>query len=149
MPANPAPKHLLSDDDARRVRDAIADAESKTSAELKLIIARHCWGDIRDKAHTLFIKHGLDQTQQRNAVMILLVTTNREFLVYGDQGIHEKVGDAFWQATRDVMAHRFKAGAIGDGLVAGIEQIAARLGEHFPITTDDVNEISNEVAYDD
>lgn len=143
------PTPLLPAADAARVTDAIAAAERRTSAELKLIVVRHCWGDVRDKAARLFRKHGLDRTRERNAVLILLVTTNREFAVYGDKAIHARVGESFWVDVGDTMLEDFRAGRVADGLCAGVRLIGDRLAEHFPVRADDVNEIPDAVVHDD
>jgi uncharacterized membrane protein len=143
------PKDFLTEEEARQVTEAVAEAERRTSAELKLVIARHCWASLEEKAAAIFRKQGLDRTAQRNGVLILLVTTNREFLIHGDQGIHEKVGQDFWEEVRDAMAERFRAGEIGDGLAEGIRRIGEALAGHFPWTEDDENELSDEVAYED
>ena len=85
--------HRLPKEGIDRIVSAVAAAELRTSAEVKVVVARHCWTDLRDKAKSLFQQHELHKTADRNAVMVLLVLANREFLVYGDRGIHEKVGE--------------------------------------------------------
>ncbi len=40
-------------------------------------------------------------------VLILGVTVNREFLLHGDEGIHAKVGQAFWDEVRNEMLSLF------------------------------------------
>ena len=65
---------FLTKDEKAMVEQAIADSEKLTGAEIKVIILRHCWVDIRDKALQLFRKYELDKTQERNCVLILLVT---------------------------------------------------------------------------
>ncbi len=132
-----------------RIAEAVAAAEKRTSAEVKVIVDRYCWSDIRQRAHTLFHKHGLHQTKDRNAVMILLVLVNREFLVYGDKGIHEKVDDGFWIEVRDAMQERFRAGELVEGILAGVERVGEQLSAHFPRADDDVNELSDEVVHED
>ena len=142
------PQRFLQQDESLEVRAAIEDAEKRASAEVKLIVVRHCWGDIRDKARKLFCERGLERTKQRNAVLILLVTTNQEFLVYGDEGIHEHVGQQFWETARDTMAGHFKHDRFGEGLAAGIRLIGEQLATHFPRQTDDANEIDDEIEYE-
>ncbi len=143
------PKHFLTAEETEQVSRAITEAESRTSAEFKLLIVRHCFDDIRRKASRLFRKHGLDKTVQRNAVMIMIVTTNRELLIYGDQGIHQYVQDDYWTSIRDQIVEGFKAGLHGHTLQQAIIAIGNTLAEHFPIQPGDVNEIPNEVAYDE
>jgi uncharacterized membrane protein len=75
------PKKFLSQEELSRVTAKIAGAEKLTSAEIKLVIVRHCWIDIWKKAQQTLKKYNLDKTQDRNCVLILLVTTNRQFLI--------------------------------------------------------------------
>jgi len=135
------PGKWLNPDELQRVTDAIGEAEKQTSAEIKLLVLRHCWIDIHQKARQLFVKHGLDKTELRNAVLILVVTTDRQFLIHGDVGIDEKVGQRFWAGVRDHMLEQFKAGRNADALCQGIKQIGQKLIEFFPRQEGDVNEI--------
>lgn len=141
------PREFLTAEEQEAVRAAIERCEKGTSAELKVVLARHCWGDLRARAKKLFEGFGLDKTAERNCAMILLVVTNRQFLIYGDQGIHDKVGQGFWDDARDAMMERFREGAIGAGLCAGIERIGEKLAAHYPIQAGDRNEVSNDIAY--
>lgn len=122
-------------------------AERKTSAEIKLVIARHCWGNIDAKAAKIFRTLGLDKTRERNCVLILFIVTNREFLIYGDQGIHEKVGQGFWDDIRDRMVAAFRKDEFADGISQGIRLIGEQLAQYFPRQRDDIDEISNEIVY--
>lgn len=140
---------LLGDDALRRVERAVAEAEARTSAELKVVVVRHCWDQLDRKAAQLFHKHGLDRTQQRNAVMILVVTANHELLIHGDTAIHERVGEAFWREARDAMLEKFRDGQLAEGLIRGVALIGDALVQHFPRTGDDVNELPDEVVHDD
>ena len=139
-------KRFLSAEEDALVTSAVAEAEKRTSAEIKLVILRHCWKDLREKAAELFTRHGLDRTAQRNCVLILLVTTNREFLICGDKGIDEKVGVGFWEDVRDSMMARFREEDFAGGLVEGVALAGEKLAEHFPCRDGDVNEISDEVV---
>lgn len=141
------PKKFLSEAESARINSAIKDAERKTSAEIKLVLARHCWTNIKVKASKIFKQLGLDKTKERNCVLILFIVTNREFLVYGDQGIHEKVGQGFWDDIRDRMVAAFRENRFGDGICQGINLIGEKLSKYFPYQKDDIDEISNEIVY--
>lgn len=143
------PRKFLTPEESDRLAHAVRDAESRTSAEIKVSIICHCWGDIRRKAGKVFTKLGLHQTQERNCVMIMLVLANREFLIYGDVGIHEKVGQAFWDDVRDLMRTEFREGRFLDGLCGAVQRAGEKLADHFPRRVDDQDEISDEVAYED
>jgi uncharacterized membrane protein len=130
-----------------RISQAVADAERQTSAEIALIVTRYCWGDIRDKARRLFHKNNLHQTEGRNAVMIFVVTANREFLIYGDESAHEKLGAEYWPQTCERLTQRASEQGPGEAIIATIEQLGHDLAQHFPPAADNVNEISDGVIH--
>ena len=142
------PKKFLSEEELHRVNTKIAAAEKMMSAEIKLVIVKHCLTSIKRKALRIFKKYKLDQTSQRNCVLILVVTTNRQFLIYGDQGIHEKVGQGFWEEIEKSITAKFKDNKMGDGLSTGIHLIGIRLAHYFPFQRDDINEISDDVVFE-
>ena len=142
------PDKFLSLEESTAVDDTIKHAEKRTSAEIKLFISRHCWMDIKEKASKIFKKLGLYKTKQRNCVLVLLVLTNQEFLIYGDQGIHEKVGQNFWNDVKDVMSNSFKKDLFGEGLCKGIKLIGEKLSQYFPPQPCDINEISDKIEYE-
>ncbi|HPC95854.1 MAG TPA: TPM domain-containing protein [Sedimentisphaerales bacterium] len=142
-----SPKSFLTAAEAAGVHAAVAEAERRTSAELKVVLARHCWGDLKRKARRIFRELGLDRTEGRNCVLILLILTNREFLIYGDEGIHARVGQGFWDDVRREMQEAFGRNAFGDGIAAGVRRIGEKLAQHFPCQRNDVDEISNEIVY--
>ena len=149
MPRSTNPERFFWQQEKTSIDAAIKQAESRTSAEIKLVVARHCWADLKTRAAAIFRKLGLDKTAERNCVLILLILTNREFLIYGDQGIHEKVGQSFWDDVRDLMTNRFRNDEFSEGLCEGVAMIGEKLARHFPRRPDDKNEISDEVVYED
>ena len=139
---------FLSREEKHQVENAIREAEQKTSAEIKLVLASHCWGSIWDKAGSIFRKRGLKGTQERNAVLILLVTTNRELLIYGDEGIHQKAGQSLWDDVKEQMLAEFRKDDFVAGLKLGVERIGQKLEEFFPPRPDDINEIPDGVVHE-
>ena len=139
--------NLLSSDELRRLETKIAAVESMTSAEFKIIVYPHAWFGIKRKAQKLFKKYNLDQTKERSAVLLLLVEKDREFLIFGDEGIHNKAGMDFWVDIKGHILALFKQGDIASGLSLGLTLLAEELAEHFP-KVDDTNEISNAVIFE-
>lgn len=82
-------------------------------------------------------------------MLILVVVANREFLVYGDKGIHEHVGQEFWLAVRDAMMDKFRQNRMAEAVCDGVRLIGEKLSCYFRRETDDKNEIPDEVAYDE
>jgi uncharacterized membrane protein len=141
------PRKFLNESESAKINSAIKEAESKTSGEIKVVLARHCWGKMEAKAAKIFRELGLHKTKERNCVLVLFIVTNREFLIHGDQGIHEKVGQGFWEDIRDKMVAAFKQDAFGDGISEGVCLIGERLSQYFPYQRNDSDEISDEIVY--
>ena len=139
---------FLSTGELKRLELKIAAAEMLTSAEFKIIIARHSWFGMKNKAIRLFKKYRLHEAEKHNAVLILIVEKDQQLLIYADEGIHSKVGTAQWEAVRDVMLDHFKQGKYAEGLSTGILLLADCLAEHFPATRDQYNRLSNEIIFE-
>jgi uncharacterized membrane protein len=88
------------------------------------------------------------RTKQRNGVLFFVVPSRRKFVVLGDSGIHEKVGQEFWSRVADKVARRFREGDFTGGLTRGIEEVGEQLATHFPFDeSTDVDEVSNELDF--
>ena len=87
-------------------------------------------------------------TKDRNAVLFFVVPARRKFVVLGDSGIHQKVGQEFWHHIVRTVAAKFKEGDFTGGLVAGIGAVGEDLAKHFPYYADrDTNELPDDVDY--
>lgn len=134
--------------DADRVRAAIQAAERRTSGEIRVSVSIFFWGDVRKVAEAAFDRLGMTATKDRNGVLFFVVPSRRRFVVLGDVGIHEKVGQEFWDAVAAAVSEKFRARDFTGGLVAGIEAVGERLAEHFPHAGErDVNELPDGVDF--
>lgn len=129
----PSRRTLLRKIDTEKVRAAIAAAERETTAELRVSLAPLFWGSVERAAHRAFDRLGMRATRERNGVLIFLVPGRRQFAVVGDQGIHARVGDAFWRDVAAAMQKHFRRGDFTAGLLDGIATIGEELRRHFPI----------------
>ncbi len=113
------------------------------------MLLRHCFVDVQRRAVEIFESRVFERTWERNGVMSLLVTTNRQLVIYGDVGIHQRADDRLWERVRDTMLKRFGKDEIAEGVCVGIAELGAELARWFPVGDDDVNELSNEVIHAD
>ncbi len=118
--------------DKARIRDAIAAAQRTTSAPIHVSIAPYFWGNVRRTAERAFRKHGLASTPDRNAVLFFVVPSRREFVIIGDVGAHEALGQRFWDSTAALIRESFMRDDATTGLILGIHTIARALSDHFP-----------------
>lgn len=136
----------LIDDD--RIKAAIAAAERQTSGEMRVSVSRFFWGSVRRAAEKAFQRMDMDATRDRNGILFFVVPARHRFAVIGDQGIHQKVGQDFWEKLVAAMALDFKAGDFNQGLVRGIEECGRLLAAHFPYEGErDVNELPDDIDF--
>jgi uncharacterized membrane protein len=118
--------------DKARIRDAIAEAERSTSAPIHVSIAPYFWGNVQRTAERAFRKHGLARTRDRNGVLFFVVPSRRQFVVIGDVGAHEALGQTVWESVAAIMQEQFACGNPTIGMALGIETIGRALARHFP-----------------
>jgi uncharacterized membrane protein len=135
-------KEFLNRLDNKRIVEAIASAETKTSGEIRVFIRRgEAAGDPLEEARKEFAKLGMEKTSERNAILIFVAPRAQKFAVVGDEGVHQKCGTEFWEQLVATMRAHFKREEFTDALVEAIESAGQLLAEHFPRRDDDRNEL--------
>jgi uncharacterized membrane protein len=139
-------RKLLKKIDQERIKKAIEDAERLTSGEVRVSVSTFFRGDVRKVAEKAFARLGMCQTKERNGILFFIVPSRRRFVILGDEGIHAKVGQEFWECLSTIMSQKFKNREFSEGLVLGIEEAGKMLATHFPYNPEtDVNELSNKI----
>lgn len=134
--------------DQVRVAAAIREAERATSGEIRVSVAPFFWGNVEKTAEKAFHRLGMENTADRNGVLIFLVPSRKRFAILGDTGIHAKVGQAFWHDVSACLSSQFRQGAFTEGLVEAIRMVGDRLATHFPSAGEaDRNELSDDVDF--
>jgi uncharacterized membrane protein len=131
------------------IRAAIKEAEETTSGEIRVHVETRLSGDVLDRAAWIFKKIGMIKTENRNGVLFYLTVTNRKFAIIGDWGINAKVPDGFWDNIKELLEKHFREQKFTEGLVKGILMAGLQLKEHFPHKKDDVNELPDDISFDD
>lgn len=137
---------FLSKTEEAEVVEAIQLAEQNTSGEIRVHIEKETSIAPIDRAVEVFNMLKMENTKDRNGVIIYVAVKSKQFAIYGDHGINEKVADDFWNTTKDIMLNHFKNGNNKQALVEGILNASQQLKHHFPYQDDDVNELSNEIS---
>lgn len=138
---------LLSASDKQLLVQAIQTAEKTTSGEIRVFVESHLNKvDALTRAQQIFIKNKMQKTEQRNGVLLYVALEDKKLAVFGDQGIHEKVGDTYWNQQVQIMLSHFKSENYVTGLTEVILAIGEALTSHFPYDrSNDVNELSDEI----
>jgi uncharacterized membrane protein len=137
---------FLTSEEEQEIVEAIGKAENNTSGEIRVHIEKETSVAAIDRAMEVFRHLNMENTQGRNGVIIYVAVKSKQFAIYGDKGINEKVGADFWNSTKDVMASHFQNGNFKQGLIDGILKAGEQLKSHFPYQDDDINELSNEIS---
>jgi uncharacterized membrane protein len=139
-------KEFLSKLDHDGIVNAIKEAEAKTSAEIRVFLQRgELPGDPVAAAIARFHKLGMQKTRERNGVLIFVAPRARKFAVIGDEGIHQRCGEAYWQHVVDLMREHFRNERFTDAIVDAIHDIGRVLAEHFPARSTSANELPDDV----
>lgn len=141
-------RHFFSKLDSDRIVGAIAEAERKSSGQIRVHVTHRKPENLEERAERRFEKLGMTRTAHRNGVLIYIAPKLKRFRILGDTGVHEKCGDEFWKETAAEMEEHFRRGEFTEGVVRGIEKAGALLAAHFPREAAVVNELPDEVTED-
>lgn len=140
---------MLSEQDEERVVTAIRAAEKYTSGEVRVYVESHCrFVDPVDRAIEVFFGLKMEKTDEHNGVLLYVALKDHQLAIYGDEGIHARVGKEFWQnAVKEMVLHFNK-----DNHVTGICETIAVVGEtlhkEFPYEpNEDKNELPDEIVF--
>lgn len=139
------PIEFLRQLDDSRIVSAIAEAESRTSGEIRLCVSHLEREDALAAARARFDKMGMHKTRERNAVLVYFVPRTRAFAIFGDIGIDAKCGAGFWKEAASQLGEDLKRLPATDAIVNVIERIGHLLCEKFPAADDDRDELPNHV----
>ena len=137
---------FLTKAEEQEIVEAIGKAEKDTSGEIRVHIEKENTIAPLDRAMEVFHNLQMENTQERNGVIIYVAVKSKHFAIYGDKGINEKVGIDFWDSTKEIMQNHFKNGNFKQGLIDGILKAGEQLKTHFPFQDNDTNELSNEIS---
>jgi uncharacterized membrane protein len=72
---------------------------------------------------------------------------DHQLAVFGDKGIHEKVGTDFWNNEVRQMLSSFGKHNYAEGIVKIITDIGDALVTHFPYENEDRNELPDDIVF--
>ncbi|MBK7678965.1 MAG: TPM domain-containing protein [Chitinophagaceae bacterium] len=142
-------KQCFPEEDTRLIVKAIRQAEKSTSGEVRVFVESRCsWMDAMDRAAEIFYTLKMEKTEQRNAVIVYVAMKDRQLAVFGDEGIHQKVGTEWWNNVVAEMLRNFNSSHYGKGIAECVIQIGDALKAHFPYEREsDKNELPDEIVF--
>lgn len=142
-----SPEKRFTEEQKKLMVQAIKDAETNTSGEIRIHFDNHCKKEVLDRAAEVFAELKMHKTELRNGVLIYVALDDKKLAVLGDAGINAKVPADFWERMKTEMVERFKQGLIAEGVCRGAEIAGEQLKHYFPYQKDDVNELSDDISF--
>lgn len=139
-------REFMQSVDEGRVVEAIRRAEALTTGEIRVCVAREAAPDPLVAARKAFVKLGMTATRDRNGVLILVAPVSQTCAVLGDEGIHGRCGESWWQDLARALSAAFREGRPTEGLEHAVGCIGTELCRHFPKVADDTNERPDTIA---
>ncbi len=132
-----------------KIVTAIKEAELQTSGEIRVFVESHCkFVNALDRAHEIFFNLQMQKTELQNATLLYVALKDRQVAVFGDEGIHQKVGEQYWHVLVSKMLHHFKNEKLAEGICHGISDLGHALATYFPYNKDTVkNELPDEIVF--
>ena len=99
-------KEFFTPEEKQQLVDAIQKAEQRTSGEIRVFVESKCrFVDALDRAKEIFFNLKMHETRERNATLIYVAVKDRQAAVFGDEGIHQKVGKQYWEFLQAIKMH--------------------------------------------
>jgi len=142
-------KEFFTDEEKQLIVEAVQHAEQRTSGEIRVFVEHRCrYVNAIDRAIEIFENLQMHNTQLRNAVLVYVAIKDRQLAVFGDEGIHNKVGSEYWANEVVKMIHAFNRENIAQGIAQCVKNIGEALCTHFPFDQDtDKNELPDDIVF--
>lgn len=142
-------KPFFTPEETQTITSAIQAAERSTSGEVRVFVESKCrFVKAVDRAYELFGELEMYRTAQRNGVIVYVAVKDRQLAVFGDEGIHQKVGNEFWNNSVREMLKEFNKEHYAEGIAGVVLKIGDALKQHFPYDKDtDKNELPDDIVF--
>lgn len=146
---NKKPAQFLSPEEKEQVVEAIRNAERRTSGEIRIYMESHCkYVNPVDRASEIFFSLQMEQTNERNAVLLYVAYKDHQLAIFGDEGIYNRTGKAYWHELADHILQDFNKEHFADGVCKCVHEIGEGLRTFFPYDrVTDHNELPDDIVF--
>jgi uncharacterized membrane protein len=142
-------KDFFTAEEQQLIIEAVRNAERRTSGEVRVFVESKCsYMDAIDRAAELFFQLEMQKTDDRNAVLVYVAMKDRQLAVFGDAGIHNKVGNEYWNNEVKKMITNFNRENYATGISEVVKDIGEALTQNFPFNNvTDKNELPDDIVF--
>lgn len=141
-------REFFTAEEKQRMVEAIQKAEKSTSGEVRLFIESKCkYVDAVDRAQEIFFSLKMQNTRDRNAVLLYLALDDHQLALFADEGIYQRLGREYWNKEVKKMISAFTKDDYAGGICLVIEDIGDALKAEFPYEASDKNELPDDIIF--
>ena len=140
---------FFTEEEKLQIIEAVRNAEKRTSGEVRVFVESRCsYMDAIDRAKEIFSELKMNETADRNAVLVYVALEDKQLAVFGDEGIHSKLGNEYWNAEVRKMISKFNKENYAEGIKEVVKDIGEALTQLFPYNNDtDKNELPDDIVF--
>lgn len=142
-------KEFFTPAEKQLIIEAVQEAERRTSGEIRVFVESRCkYVDAIDRAVEIFFGLKMENTADRNAVLLYVAMKDRQLAVFADEGIHKKLGQEYWNKEIKLLISNFNREDYDAGICQCVKDIGEALVYHFPFDNKtDKNELPDDIVF--
>lgn len=141
-------KQFFTKEQQQLMVEAIQEAEKNTSGEVRFFVESKCkYVDPVDRAREIFFSLKMNQTKDRNAVLLYIAMDDHQLAIFADEGIYQRLGANYWNVEVKKIIARFSKDDYTGGVCDVISDIGEALKKEFPYESSDKNELPDELIF--
>jgi uncharacterized membrane protein len=90
----------------------------------------------------------MDETMDRNAVLVYVATRDHQYALFADEGIYREMGQDYWNKEAEKIIKAFGSQHYAEGLLEVVIDIGQALKSHFPYDNKgNKNELPDDIVF--
>lgn len=98
------------------------------------------------RAQLEFFLNGVKGTKESTGILIFISVMERRAVILADEGIAKKIGQEVWAAQVTKLTRELRHGQWSKAFLEAIEDCGKLLSTHFPTTSHNDNQLSNQLV---
>jgi len=111
---------------------------------LRFLPARLLVKDARRAARAAFLDHALDNSPERNAVMLFVSRAERYVEILPDRAAAAAIEQSQWSGVVEEFRHGMRASDLGEAVAGAVAKIGVLCAAHFPASAANPDRVPNQ-----